>query len=635
MLAAALAGVALFLALYGSHVLNPAYTDWLMDGGSLSKGFLGWRLFESTDWQFPPGLMATLGYPQQAPVTATDSVPLLAVAAKLLSFLYDGQLQYFGWWALACFLLQGVFGGLIALRVTRSAWQALLGSLLFLLSPVLWQNTFFSAGLAGHWVLLAGLALLVCRRELSEKGRLPSVLWGILGAVSMSVHSELALVCGIFCVGYCVYAVMQSGQWGKSLPFGIFLLTSMIVGWALGVFSQQGSALDIRFFGVSLWALWDPYNYSTVLRNLSTPGDYQYAGFAYLGFGALMLCALALVWWVRPYFGHPGTGMAKALWADIQAHRASVAAFAAVGLACVMLGLSQPIVYLLMLLALSVLANMMSRKLLAVVLACCLCLQVYDASTIFQARRMHYDRTFSYAPMAGQEEWAALLQNDAWSTVLVSPAVVESVHLAPLVQTVAQSGKTLNTLSYTSPIEYQGWESAVAAPQEDMVFVLTAAELLETGRFKSVFAKIGYLYQWDELVLGFVKPTLLPFPQLLRAADISYLSRYPIGKNEHLRGGEDIGGIRYIYPGGLSYGPYLDLAVGQYELRVTGERLDEARVSFTSQKGTLEPSEVLSLPTERIYRLNVSAAVVDFEILIENGTSQPLSFGSLTVTQLD
>lgn len=630
-LISALIGIAIFLLLYGTHVLNPGYTDWLMDGGSLSKGYLGWRLFQSSDWQFPPGLMASLGYPQQASIAATDSIPLLALVSKLLSPLFDEPFQYIGCWGLICFLLQGIFGALISLRVTRTAWQALLGSLFFLLSPVLWQGTFFTAGMAGHWVILAALLPIVFRKELSMRSKPLYSLWGVLGAISILIHGQLALICGIFCVGYCFYAVVKSGQWGSFLPVCVFFLSALVAGWVVGAFSAGNFSINI--LGIDFFALWDSHNYSTILRNFSNPADYQYAGFAYLGFGALVLLVLAFIWLVKPYFSQAGTG--KAIVDDMRAHLADAAALTFISIMCILLGLAQPIVYLVMALMLSGLAHKMSKRLLTVALACCLCLQAYDASTVFKAKKINYDQEVVYADMAAIDKWEELLQNDAWSIVLISPAVSESAHLAPMAEAIAQSGKTLNTLSYVSDSDYSNWNDIDSNPTENMIFVYTAEEMLDAFFFEDVFANISYLYQWDDLIVGFSKPTLLPLTQILGVEDITYTYRYPIGENMHLRGGEDFGGIRYIYPGGLSYGPYLTLTQAQYELRITGEHLDEAKIWFTVYEGAMEPSEVLSTSSERVFHISVTDAVSGMEVLIENSTAQTMYFDAITVTQLD
>lgn len=631
-LVTALIGAAVFLSLYGTQVLNPSYTDWLMDGGSLSKSYLGWRFYQSANWQIPLGNMDSLGYPQPLSVASTDSIPLLAIICKLLAPLHEGPFQYFGLWGLLCFVLQGVFGGLLCLGISRSPWQAILGGFFFVLSPVLWQGAFASGGLAGHWVVLAALLPLVHRRGLSARHSLPNVMWGALGGLAISIHSQFALVCGIFCVSYCLYAALATRQWRKSLPIAVFAMVVLVLGGVLGAFSGGGTS-GVRPLGASPRALWDAHNYSRILRNFSNPGDYQYADFAYLGFGALLICAQAFAWLVRRFFKR--ANVLEGLKDGIRTRLPDLLAVGNIALCCAVLGLSQIIAYLVLTAAFFILTRRMNRRLVSAMLACCLCLQAYDASAVWLARRMHYRQTISHEPTTELEGWTALLQDDAWKTVVISPAVSQSVYLPSLAELISQGGQTLSTLSFTSAADYADWESTLDAPQDDMVFVFTASELLEMEHFSSVYRRIDYLYQLDDLIIGFSRPTLLPSPQILRMADIEFQYRYPIGQNAHLKSGEDVGGIRYIYAGGLSYGPYVRLDAGRYEVRVIGERLDEAGFRFTLASGDMTPTQTLLTPSEAIYRLDVSKAVTDLEILIENTTADTLYFSAMTITQLD
>lgn len=540
--------------------------------------------------------------------------------------------QYFGWWGLACFLLQGLFGALLCLRVTRSSVQAFLSSLLFIVSPVLWQGTFSSAGVAGHWVLLAALLPLIYRRQFAARTRFPFFVWILLGAFSIGIHWRLTLICAIFCIGYCLYAALESRQWSKFLSCLDFGLGVFISGYLLGVFSG-GVTFDLRLFGVPYNALWDARNYSSLLRNVSSAGDQAYAGFAFLGFGVLLLGVLALVWLIKPLFSRKRK--IQPLVHAVQTHRADIAALGFVGVACVVLGLAQPVAYLATVAAVAVLARKMSRRLVSAVLACCLCWQMFDTSTVFQARRIHYSQESRNTSAAEISEWASFLQNDAWSAVALSPAVCESVCLAPLAESVVQSGRSLGALSYASASTLQEWEDALLNPRGDTVFVFTAEEMLDETYLGEVLSHLHYLYQWDGLIVGFAMPTLLPYQPILGMEDISLSYYYPIGESIHLREGEDIGGVRYIYAGGLSYGPYLTLEAGQYQLRVTGQELDEAKFSFTYAEGAIETQETLSSPTAREYQIDVSEAVSRLEVLIQNDTSHMLSFDAMTVTQRD
>ena len=133
----ALLAVVLYIWTYGIHILNPAYTDWLMGGGDLTQHYLGWKAYRAGSWTFPIGNTTNLAWPAGTSVIFTDSIPLLAVFFKLFSGILPKNFQYFGIWGLLCFILQGVFAARILRRFTDSRALTVLGSLLITLSPVM------------------------------------------------------------------------------------------------------------------------------------------------------------------------------------------------------------------------------------------------------------------------------------------------------------------------------------------------------------------------------------------------------------------------------------------------------------------------------------------------------------------
>ena len=106
-------GIAAFLCIYGVHVLDVTYTDWLLGGGDLTQHYLGWCFFRDSAWTFPIGLTDRMSWPYEVSVIYTDSVPLLAVFFKLFRGILPERFQYFGLWGLICFMLQGAFGSLL------------------------------------------------------------------------------------------------------------------------------------------------------------------------------------------------------------------------------------------------------------------------------------------------------------------------------------------------------------------------------------------------------------------------------------------------------------------------------------------------------------------------------------------
>ena len=106
-------GAVFFIHIYGIRVLNPMYTDWLMVGGDTTQHYLGFEFFRSSEWSFPIGLTEGIIYPYKESVMFSDSIPLFAIFFKAISFLLPDNFQYFGWFGILMYILQGGFGGLI------------------------------------------------------------------------------------------------------------------------------------------------------------------------------------------------------------------------------------------------------------------------------------------------------------------------------------------------------------------------------------------------------------------------------------------------------------------------------------------------------------------------------------------
>ena len=102
----ALAGVVLFFLVFDPRLVDPGYWIWLMEGDPATQ-YLGWRFFRAEPWHWPPGMIRGYGLEVGSAIVFTDSIPIAAFAAKLLSPFLPEPFQYFGLWALTCFALQG------------------------------------------------------------------------------------------------------------------------------------------------------------------------------------------------------------------------------------------------------------------------------------------------------------------------------------------------------------------------------------------------------------------------------------------------------------------------------------------------------------------------------------------------
>ena len=183
--AAALAGVALFFFLFDPRLLDPGYVAWLMDGDPGTM-YLGWRFFRAEDWGWPPGAMHAYGLDIASSIVYTDSIPLVALPAKLISAWLPTTFQYFGWWMLACYALQGWFGGMLADLAAERPLQRLAIALMFVASVPIMDRAIGHYALMSHWLVLWALWL-----ALRPHRDHATLAWTAVACLASLVHAYL------------------------------------------------------------------------------------------------------------------------------------------------------------------------------------------------------------------------------------------------------------------------------------------------------------------------------------------------------------------------------------------------------------------------------------------------------------
>ena len=178
----ALIGTGVFLCLYGTSTLHPGNDAWILNGydeWDIQQHYAGWMLFRNSHWSLPLGLADTIAVPDGTVISYTDSLPWVSIFFKLLRGALPTTFQWFGWYTLACFALQGAAGALLCGRNTseRSVWQGwalpLLGALLFCMLPTLWERAFRHTALASQWLILFALYFYLEYRQALAAGREP------------------------------------------------------------------------------------------------------------------------------------------------------------------------------------------------------------------------------------------------------------------------------------------------------------------------------------------------------------------------------------------------------------------------------------------------------------------------------
>jgi len=302
-----IAGIIIFIfgLLYGFKILNPKYTNWIFAGnGDLMQHYVGWESFRAGDWTFPIGLTNVTSYPTNISVIYTDSIPILALFFKLISFMLPKTFQYLGIYGLICFILQGILSAHIVKRFTNSKWNIIVISILFTIIPSMIFRMYYHTALASQWLILLSLETLFLYDEFKEGNKIYYV-WGIISFLVSTIHIYYLLMCGIILLGYIILDLLNTKRVIRNLlVLCIYLLVAFISIWILGGFTNIGPSDSFGYglFSYNLNGLFNSQGWSVFLKELPMIEE-QYEGFSYLGLGVILLMVIAfvlvIIWFVK------------------------------------------------------------------------------------------------------------------------------------------------------------------------------------------------------------------------------------------------------------------------------------------------------------------------------------------------
>lgn len=294
----ALGGFLFFLYRYGWSFLDPTRTDWLLGRADAAMNFFGWGFLRQAAWTFPAGAIPAYDWPGGTSIALTDSIPLLALPLRLLSPVLPPDFHYFGFWLVACHILQVAFAWAIARRFSDDRRVQMAGALLGLFTPV-WLHRIGHMALAGQWILLAAWWLYL--RDPVRSGLAPRAgRWTGLFAIVALVHPYLwAMTSGIALAGW-----LRSWRRGRlnapkvAVLVLLALLVSGLMWWTSGMFVlDDPSAWAAEGLGTYSMNLNGPVN-SSATSNWVGPLPLhfmgQYEGYAYLGLPVLALLAVVV-----------------------------------------------------------------------------------------------------------------------------------------------------------------------------------------------------------------------------------------------------------------------------------------------------------------------------------------------------
>ncbi len=295
-LLAALLGAAAFLIVYGQTPLHVTNDAWIMAGydeTDIIQHYSGWVAFRNSDWAFPLGLASDMAYGEGTYISFTDSIPWVAIVCKVFRKILPETFQYFGLYALLCYVLQAVAGYLLSFRKSRNVLYSMLGAGLFVFAPIFLERSLRHTALGSQWLLLFAVYLWLLHRD--------RPLWrhylGYLAllVLAVGIHPYFLPMIGGFLFLSVLGDVLRGGK-GAVKAVAVLageLAGTAAVGVLLGAIgSGVSSSRDgYGYYSMNLNALWNPsslggYTWSALLKVLpQTLGNYD--GFNYLGLGLM------------------------------------------------------------------------------------------------------------------------------------------------------------------------------------------------------------------------------------------------------------------------------------------------------------------------------------------------------------
>ena len=298
-----LLGILVFLLVYGIAPLDVT-NDAFCRGGYVEKDiqqhYAGWLFYRQSDIGFPFCIAQGLNYPDGLSVAYTDSIPLFAALFRLLSPILPDTFQYFGIFTLLCFFFQGAFGALLTGCFSSGFLLPVLGDILFVTSPVLFERAFRHTALGAQFCILAAL---YCYFDCRRRNAMPGVGLFLLNAFIIAVHPYFLPMTYAVTLALLVEYAISSHRF--ALP-AVYLFANLAatlgVGWAFGLFhgkASSGSDALYGYFGLNLNALWNPVGVGGVQWSRLLPAQNQVGGnydaFAYLGLGILIVLPLSVL----------------------------------------------------------------------------------------------------------------------------------------------------------------------------------------------------------------------------------------------------------------------------------------------------------------------------------------------------
>jgi len=286
----AILGAVFFVYFIGVAVLDFTNTGWLMDTKEIAQHYLGWEFFRNSAWHFPLGLTDGIVYPYLESVVYSDCVPLFALIFKAASPVLPQNFQYFGLYALLCFMAQGGVAGLIIKRFSKNIWITMLCACFYISSTIMMWRLFIHFSLCAHFIILICIYLCLTRKT-------SFIQWSAVMAAAALIHIYFIPMVAVFIVFNVIDEFCENRKIIQpALKLSVPAAVTLAVMYAIGCFYSNAPKIEggLTYYNANLNTLINPREISSVLPKLPYVSIGQYEGIAYMGLGMLFCAAVCI-----------------------------------------------------------------------------------------------------------------------------------------------------------------------------------------------------------------------------------------------------------------------------------------------------------------------------------------------------
>ena len=298
--------LSLVLTIYilGFNYVSFTNTQWLA-AHDVSTDIISWKFFKNDIWRFPIGSNPNYGMDIGSGIAFSGSIPIMSFVFKLFSNYLPNNFHYFNLWIYICFFLQSYIAYLIIFDQTKNRTYSIIGSLFFILAPVLINRLSFHLSLCAQWLILMGFYLETKKNVINK-----NLKWAILISISSLIHFYFTIILSIIFITFIIFKKSNYLNFKENIlkiffVYFLLTLTMYVVGYFDVPFTDAlaygygNYSLDITSFFINKTNVVNgSIDWSLIFnsRNIASPES-----FAYLGLGGFLFLILFIIFFAKDF----------------------------------------------------------------------------------------------------------------------------------------------------------------------------------------------------------------------------------------------------------------------------------------------------------------------------------------------